>query len=113
LGSLPVKIAFPPGERSGGTLHVRVATGGIALEFRHREPLILSRINSHFGYGAVAALKISQGPVPKRQPPKRPPPAPTLSADEEQTLQDQLARVDDPDLRAVLARLGRNLARRS
>ena len=111
-GSLPLKISFPPGERAGGTLHLRVVSGGLAMEFSHREPLILQRINGYFGYGAVAKLKVTQGPVPPRA--RRPKAkAPTsLPAEQESALQQRLAAVEDPEIREALARLGRNLAGR-
>lgn len=112
LGSVPLKIAFPREERSGGTLHVRVATGGLATEFQYRKELILSRINSHFGYGAVADLRITQGHVPPRQPKKKPPPPPVLQPDQESELQQRLAGVEDDEMREALARLGRRLAAR-
>jgi hypothetical protein len=108
-GSLPLKIAFPAGERSGGTLHVRVASGGLAMEFHHREPLILARINAYFGYGAVTRIRITQGPVPPRPARRKPPPPPELPPDREQDLQDRLSAIDDPELRAALARLGRSI----
>jgi hypothetical protein len=113
LGSLPLKIVFPPGERVGGTLHLRVASGGLATEFNHLEPLILQRINGYFGYGAVARLKITQGPVPKRAPKKSVKPRATLPPEQELALQDKLSAVPDPDIREALARLGRNLAGRN
>jgi hypothetical protein len=112
LGSLPVKISFPSGERAAGTLHVRVVSGGLAMEFNHREPLILQRINGYFGYGAVAHLKITQGPVPKRAGRHTVQPPPSLSGAEESALQVTLAAIDDPELREAFARLGRNLAGR-
>jgi hypothetical protein len=110
LGSLPVKITFPAGDRSNGTLHVRVVSGGLAMEFNHREPLILQRINGYFGYGAVARLKITQGPVPPRLPKKNQSGPPILPPEEERSLQDKLALIDDPELRDALARLGRRLS---
>lgn len=112
LGSLPLKIAFPPGERTAGTLHIRVVSGGLAMEFNHREPLILQRINGYFGYGAVAKLKITQGPVPPRAPRRQVKPPAVLPPEQESALQDRLAAVDDPEIRDALARLGRNLAGR-
>lgn len=108
----PLKIVFPPGERVGGVLHIRVASGAMATQLQHLEPLILQRINAHFGYGAVARLHMVQGPLPPRQQRKAPPP-PKLTPDQEQTLQHNLETVEDPDLRDALARLGRHLASRS
>ncbi len=108
----PLKIAFPPGERSNGVLHIRVASGAMATQLQHLEPLILQRINAHFGYGAVARLHMVQGPLPPRQSHKAPPP-PKLTPEQEQTLQSNLEAVEDPELRDALARLGRHLAARS
>ena len=112
-GTMPLKISFEKGERANGTLHVRVATGGLATELHHREPLLLQRINAHFGYGAVARLKITQGPVTSRRPPRRAEPAPILEESEEILLQKDLDRIDDPELRATLERLGRQVLRRA
>lgn len=112
LGSMPLKIAFPPGDRAGGTLHVRVSTGGLATEFQYRKELIVSRVNSFFGYGAVADLRVTQGHVPPRAPKAAAKPAPVLPADKEQDLQAMLSTVEDEEMREVLARLGRRLAAR-
>lgn len=112
LGSLPVKIAFPREERTGGVLHVRVATGGLATEFQYRKELIVARINSHFGYGAVADLRITQGHVPPRAPKRQLIPPPVLPPDQEQSLQASLSGVEDEEIREALARLGRRLAAR-
>lgn len=100
--ALPIRITFPPGERTGGTLVVKVDSGSFATEMQHLEPLILERINGHFGYGAVSRLKLLQGPLPRRLTPAPPPPEPTTAC-----LTPALERIDDPDLRAALERLGR------
>lgn len=110
LGSVPLKIAFPREERTGGVLHVRVSTGGLATEFQYRKELIVSRINSHFGYGAVADLRITQGHIPVRQPKKSLLAPPVLPAEQEQALQQSLAGVEDDEMREALASLGRRLA---
>lgn len=107
--TLPLAIKFPPKERTDGTLTVKVDSGAFAVEMQHLEPLILERINGYFGWKAVARLRLRQGPLPERpaaaappaEPPAIPPPA-----------QDSLSRVEDPELRAVLERLGRRLAGR-
>jgi hypothetical protein len=110
LGSLPLKIGFAAGARHDGTLHVRVSTGGLATEFRHRAPLILQRINGYFGYNAVSRLRLSLGPVGMRPGPQSPPAAVLLDADQESQLALRLQDVADPALRSALARLGRKLA---
>lgn len=108
--TLPVRIRFPAKERSDGTLIVKVASGAFALEMQHLEPLIIDKINGYFGWNAVARLKLIQGPLPetakRRPPPAEPPPLP---ADSPTAI--NLARVEDPDLREALARLGRRIAK--
>ena len=110
-GSLPLKIAFPPGDRVGGTLSLRVASGGLAMEFQHLEPQILQKVNAFFGYGAVARLAITQGPVPRRTPPRAAtPPPPPLDGAAAADMQRRLAGIADDDLRTTLEALGRRLA---
>src|SRR5262245_45580355 len=64
--SLPVRLSFPRGKRDEGTLTVRCG-GAAALELQHLAPSVLERINGHFGYRAVARLKIEQGAVSSRK----------------------------------------------
>lgn len=108
-GTRPLRISFPKGERAGGVLHIKVDGGATALELQHLEGLVVSRINRHFGYGAIARLSLHQGPLGKA-PPRAHPAAPTLTPDQTRHLDAQLAGVDDPELRQALARLGRYLA---
>ncbi|MGH7090526.1 MAG: DUF721 domain-containing protein, partial [Stellaceae bacterium] len=100
----PERLSFPPGERRDGTLHLRVAPA-LALEVQHRAPLLLERINGFFGYGAVARLKLVQGPLPRASRPKRPDP-PVLPAAEKAALDRRLAGIEDEELREALRRLG-------
>jgi hypothetical protein len=107
--SAPERLAFPPGERRAGVLQVRVA-GPMAVELQHLEPLVLERINTHFGYQAVARLRIVQGPVAARPRRARPaePPRPLNEAQEAQ-LSGCLSTVAETPLREALERLGRAL----
>ncbi len=101
----PVRIAFRRGQRGEGTLHLRVASSALAPEVQHLAPLIIERINTHFGYRAVAALKITAGPLPPRPTRPAPPPPGPLAGPLRAALED----VDDPELRDVLERLARRL----
>jgi hypothetical protein len=100
----PVKLVFPRGERRDGTLRLRVASA-FGPEIQHREPALLERINSYFGYRAVARLAIVQGPPPLPDRPA-PPVLRPLAASERQALDAKLDAVADPGLRAALDRLG-------
>jgi hypothetical protein len=105
--SLPIRIVYPPGTRTDGTLHLKVASGGPATELQHLEPVLIERINGHFGYRAVARLRLVQGPLPP-PPPTRQAPLP-LDAEAEARLASALAGVADPSLRARLESLGRSV----
>lgn len=106
--SLPERVSYPPKQSRGGTLHLRVASGSLAMELQHLEPLLVERINGYFGYDAVARVRLVQGPVPMpaRRPARPLPPRP-LSAAEEDALAERLAGVSDNGLRSALAALGR------
>jgi len=103
--SAPLKLAFPRGQRQGGTLTLRV-TGAFAVELQHLAPLLIERINAYLGYGAIARLKLEQGRLPPRRRPALRQPVP-LGPAEESALTRSLARIGDDALREALDRLGR------
>jgi len=105
--TMPERLSFPRGvEGGGGTLRIR-ASGPLALELQHLEPLVIERINRYFGFAAVARLAFVQAPVihTPRRPVRAAPPA--LSADQSQRLDTALENIESEGLRAALARLGR------
>ena len=105
----PVKLARPRFEGHEGVLHIRAVSGGFALELQHLEPQILDRVNAYFGYRAIGKLAITQGPLPERPSnttPVSPATPPTLPMEEKLRLDDALAAISNPDLRAALAGLG-------
>ena len=106
--SAPERIKWPRGagedaQKKGGTLVIRAAPGR-ALELQYEASRIISRINSFFGYGAVASLKVMQA-VELGKGPWRPPPLPKKPVHEQ-----ALNAVEDPSLREALERLGRGVA---
>ncbi len=106
--SLPIKLSFPRGRRDEGTLTVRCG-GSAALELQHLAPSAIERINGHFGYRAVARIRIEQGTVTHRKVATPPPPLTRL---EQEGVLQSLAGVEDPEMRATLARLGTAIRRR-
>ena len=71
----PVALEWPRGskadvdDRSSATLVMRVE-GAYGLEVQHLAPVILERINSHFGWRCAGKLAIRQGRVSARKEPK-------------------------------------------
>jgi hypothetical protein len=90
--------------RSGARLVLRVE-GPRVLELQHRKEQVIERINRHFGFRAVAELKLVQAPIRPSGRPGRP------------ALKKQAARqridstlVPDDRLRDALERLAGNVA---
>ena len=106
--SAPERIKWPRGageeaQKQGGTLVIRAAPGR-ALELQYEASRIISRINSFFGYGAVASLKVMQA-VELAKPRQKPTVLPEKPVHEQ-----ELNAVEDPVLREALERLGRGVA---
>lgn len=110
--SHPEKISYPTGKNGDGTLYLRVGNPGLALDIQHMEPIILDRINAHFGYRAISRLKMIQAPLPeiKEKTDFR---LRALTASERQSLDGLLNMVDDRDLKKVLENLGQAVTGRT
>jgi hypothetical protein len=110
--SEPVKLV--KARNGGATLELRVA-GPVAALVQHQAPLILDRLNLYLGQGAVARLRIVQGPLTATAKPKaaaaaRRARAP-LDAAAEQALAEGLKATPEGPLKEALARLGREVLR--
>jgi hypothetical protein len=108
--SAPERIVFPKGSRTGGILHLRVPNGALAMELQHLKPLVMQRVNSFYGYPAIADVRIHQRPLPPR--PVRPGDPPPLAEEERKTLDTKLKDIETPRLKAALAGLGEAMTRR-
>lgn len=104
--TLPERVTYPPHRRSDGTLRLRVANGGLALELQHLQRELIDRINTHVGYPAIGRIHLVQGPVPRPSPRSGTRPR-TLDAGEEDALNASVSQVGDDDVRAALTALGR------
>ncbi|MEC6998879.1 MAG: DciA family protein [Pseudomonadota bacterium] len=88
-------------ETAGGVLTVK-AEGAIALEIQHLAPQIIDRLNSYYGYAAIARLNIVQGPVTVTPSPLSPLP---IKDEEISALADDFDEIDTPRLKRALASL--------
>lgn len=107
----PERLSWPRRLEDGGeegfepaTLIVR-CEGARALLLQHDAPRVLERINAHFGFPAVARLKIVQKPI-ERPRINRPPRLRALAASEEARLAALVEGIEDEGLKAALSRLG-------
>lgn len=106
--SVPETLRFPRGEKTGGTLVIRVE-GAFAIQLQHVVPQIVERTNRIFGHAAVARIRLVQGSVPRDAECRKP--AETPAASEESLA--NLRQVSDDGLRSALEELARQLARTS
>ena len=106
--SAPLRLTWPrqspSRQKTGGTLVVRVDPG-LALDLHYEAPRVIERVNGYFGYGAIAAIRIVQGPVAgsARQPSRT---TEIEDATERQQLRAQLSGIADERLQGALSRLG-------
>ena len=101
-------LAWPEALGRDGTLKL-VSAPGAGLELQHAAPLLIERINLYFGRPLVTRLTQVQGPLPLPAV-HAPPPAAPLPPAEEAAIDERVADIPDPGLRAALARLGRAVA---
>ena len=103
----PFRIVFPHGQRENAVLHLRVATA-VALDIQHLAPQIIERLNTFFGYKAVAKLKLIHTAMNRAGPPR--PRQKPLGAAEAEAISAAAASIPDQGLSEALARFGRTLA---
>lgn len=94
--------------RPGATLLLRV-DGARALDVQYKARQIIERINSYFGYRAVADLRIIQAPVEPAPP--RPLPRDVVASRRRSAPGPNLDQIADDQLRAALERLHRSMTK--
>jgi hypothetical protein len=107
----PLRIDWPRGAGARdrdtrpepATLVVRVESA-FALEMQHLAPVVIERVNAHYGWRCVGRLVLKQGPVKRAVPPE--PPPPPLDPEDRRRVTEAAADVDDDALRGALERLG-------
>ena len=109
-GIQPQKLTFDGSKRTGGTLHVLSAGGAFAMLFEHQKSRVLERINTYFGYPAIARFKIQQGSFRLKSEPVVS--LPDLTPTEASDLKARTARIHDSELREHLYRIGTEILRK-
>lgn len=110
----PERLSWPKRLEDGGedgfapAVLTIACEGARALLLQHEAPRLVERINAFLGYGAIGRLRIVQKPVPRMERPRGAALKP-LGAGAEHKLSRLLDGIDDPELRAVLEKLGRGV----
>lgn len=113
LGIQPEKLTFEKQSRIKGTLYVKSAGGAYALLFEHHKRQVIDRINSFFGYPAVAFVRITQGQLNLNSLPKENSvfedefPSAELEA-----LKEKTALIEDENLRRIFYQMGLTFLRK-
>ena len=94
--------------RTGKALRLRVP-GAAALEVQHRSAQLVERVNAYFGHRTIDDIRLVQGTVAA---PVASPAPPAPDAETVRHMSARASTVEDPDLRAALARLGASIASR-
>ena len=107
--SRPTQLSLS--RRGGGTLKIAIASGYGPIALQMKQPII-DRVNANFGYGAVADLVFVQTLAPRPAQPESPQddstPSPAPLVESIWELDARLERINSPEIRAALRRLGRS-----
>lgn len=105
----PVKLEWPrrprrddKGRTEPGTLVVRVE-GAFALELQHLAPVVIERVNAHYGWACIGRIVMKQGRVQRAG---RRSPARAIDPARRGEVALAVSRVETDGLREALDRLG-------
>ena len=92
-------------------LHVRVSSAA-AVEFQHYKDTILEKINSFFGYKAIADLRLQQNFIPKKKN-EQPLKSQRFEAtdNEKELLKKEMQNIKDKELEKSIVNLGLSINR--
>jgi len=103
--SFPVKISYPHGKTTDGTLTIAVENG-FALEIQHLQLLIIEKLAVYFGYRAISRIVISHAltrqTIVKPDKVKKPPLPSSAAMDVES--------IDDEELKIALRSLALSMS---
>lgn len=105
----PVKLGYASKQGMGGTLTVG-ALGASALEVQHLTPQIVERVNAHYGYRAIARIRLVQLGAEALEEHRKGRVVPHPRPEDVTRIRSMVEPVSDEGLRAALERLGRNIA---
>jgi len=113
----PQSINFKKGQRENGVLVLDTCSGAFAVEISHKKNIIIEKVNTYFGYGAVSDIRVLQTGYADFEKPNKSSFTggnKTLVTTEEQNyIKEQTAGVQHEELRCVLQKLGENIFKRN
>jgi hypothetical protein len=91
-------------------LHVRVSPAA-AVEFQHYKDTILEKINSYFGYKAVADIRLQQNFIPEKKTKNINLINKDVSEKEKESIMSEINNIKDKDLEKSIVNLGASIKR--
>ena len=107
VGESIARNAWPARVARDGTLHVNASSSAWAFELTQLRTTILERLQEALGAGAPKALRFAPGPLPEPATPPSdalPSPPPVPSPEQQAQAAAAAAAIEDPELRALVAR---------
>jgi hypothetical protein len=95
--------ADPEERPDPATLVVRVESA-FALEMQHLAPVVIERVNAHYGWRCIGRIVLKQGPVRRFR--AEPAPPPRISDEDRRRIGAAVEPIADDGLRGALDRLG-------
>ena len=107
----PLRLEWPRGPAARdretrpepATIVVRVESA-FALEMQHLAPIVIERVNAHYGWRCIGRVVLKQGPV--RRSASAPPSPPPLTDQDRHRVNEAVRDVGEDALRGALERLG-------
>jgi hypothetical protein len=109
--AVPIEIKFQRQRNDQATLVLQVSSGAAATLLQMKAPLIIERVNTFLGYGAIHRIQSVQGPLPPKRKAQAPVPV-KLSAEEESDVVQATRQISSPEIRTAMTDLGLAIARR-
>lgn len=100
-----IKVTFPAHKKSQGILHIRVPSA-MALAISYQTPQILERVNTYYGYQAIAKITIHQGPLVAKPRPSIQPPEKEIDSEPSVAVAVLVETLPQGELRDALQSLG-------
>ena len=91
-------------------LHVRVSPAA-AVEFQHYKDTIIEKINSFFGYKAIADLRLQQNFIPEKKNVIDKTYMAEITEDEKKLIKNEINEIQDKELEKSIVNLGASINR--
>ena len=101
----PYKINFERGKKNNATLYIRAYNPSIAFYLESDSNRIIEKIAAYYGYKIIAKIKIEQQ-LRNIETDKKEQNITIIDENQQKIIDDLSAKINDPELKSVLKKLG-------